>query len=202
MHETATLLLFWGAFGLAVMSPGPNFAVLLGTATRAGRGAAVRTAIGFAIGEAGWGFGALFGMAALVAAHPWLGTSLRFAGGVFLIYLGLMSLRAAWRGSAAPHAGAAASGVWRGIGLMALNPKAGVFWVSLTGLLIGPDTGRSTTVAAVGGAVVISLVWHMFLALAMSSAPVLRAYARIRRRMDATLGALLGAIGVRLVIAG
>ncbi len=200
MHEAATLLLFWGAFGLAVMSPGPNFAVLLGTATRIGRGAAVRTAIGFALGEMWWGFGSLFGVAALVAAHPWLGVVLRLAGGVFLIYLGMMSLRAAWRGSDAPRAGAAATGVLRGIGLMALNPKAGVFRVSLTGLLIGPDTAVATTIIAVAGAVVMSLIWHVFLAVAMSSPPVLRAYARFQRGMDATLGVVLGGIGARLVL--
>ena len=198
----ATLALFWGAFALAVISPGPNFAVLLATGTQDGRGPALRTAIGFVIGEAGWGFAAVFGVAALVSAHPWLGTILRIGGGAFLLWMGVQSLRAALRPSATPRAGAAAGGVWRGIGLMALNPKAGVFWVSLSGLVIRPDSSPILAVIAVSGAVAISLAWHVFLAVTMSSGLVLRLYGRIRRGMDAVLGVVLGAIGVRLMASG
>jgi threonine/homoserine/homoserine lactone efflux protein len=103
----ATLLLFWGAFALAVISPGPNFAVLLATGTRDGRGPALRTAIGFVIGEAAWGFAAVFGVAALVTAHPWLGTALRIGGGAFLSWMGVQALRAALRDAPPPRVGVA-----------------------------------------------------------------------------------------------
>jgi threonine/homoserine/homoserine lactone efflux protein len=84
---------------------------------------------------------------------------------------------------------------------MALNPKAGVFWVSLSGLVIRPDSGVTLAVLAVGGAVVISLLWHVFLAWTMSSGLVLRLYGRIRGTMDAILGLVLGGIGLRLMAA-
>ena len=198
-----TVLLFWLAFALAVMSPGPNFAVLLGTALRFGRPAAVRTALGMAIGEAVWGFGAVFGVSALATAHPWVGLALRLGGGAFLLHLGLQSLRAAWRGQAhvaAATAEARRPTVFRGLGLMLLNPKAGVFWVSLTGVLIGPGTGTTAAFVAVAGAVLISLCWHLSLALLLSGATVARLYRRVQRVLDATLGVILGGIGLKLLL--
>jgi arginine exporter protein ArgO len=55
---------------------------------------------------------------------------------------------------------------------------------------------------AVAGAVVLSLLWHSTLALAFTTAAVLRVYARIRRGLEATLGVVLGALGIRLIAAG
>ncbi|HEY0418483.1 MAG TPA: LysE family transporter [Acetobacteraceae bacterium] len=195
-----TLLVFWAAFGLAVASPGPNFAVILATATRLGRPAAVRTALGMACGEAVWGFAAVFGVAALAAAHPSVATMLRVGGGAILLYMGFQSLRAAWRPASAPAPQAGTASMARGFGLMLLNAKAGVFWVSITGVLIGPETSTGLAVAAVAGAVLISALWHLCLALAFSTETAARAYRRLSRGMDAALGAVLAGIGLRLVI--
>ncbi len=91
------LATFWATVALALVSPGPNFAVMLSTALRYGRGAAWKTAIGIAIGEAVWGYGAIFGVAPLAAAHPWIAAGLKYGGGAYLVYMGVMALRAALR---------------------------------------------------------------------------------------------------------
>lgn len=207
MDSLPILLAFWGAFALAVISPGPNFAMMLATGVRYGRRTALRLVGGIVIGEAVWGLAAVFGVAALAAQHPWIALALRVGGGAFLIYMAAMSLRAALRPRAeapiVPAEGAAVrGGVLRGLTLMLLNPKAGVFWISLTGLLIGPGDGVALGLMAVAGAVVISLIWHAALALAFTTAAVLRLYARIRRGLEATLGVVLGGLGIRLIAAG
>lgn len=205
MSGFAVLPAFWAAFGLALLSPGPNFAVILGTAATAGRPAATRVAVGMAAGEAVWGFAAVFGAAALAARHPLVAAVLRVGGGGFLLYLALTSLVAATRPAPAPRAAPSAArgergGVGRGLTLMLLNPKAGAFWVSLTGVLLGPGAPAAVGVAAVLGAVLMSLLWHAALARALSAGAVARAYARVRRGLDALLGAVLGALGLRLVL--
>ena len=70
MVAASLLAAFWAAFLLALVSPGPNFAVLLGTAMQKGRPAAMKVALGMAIGETVWGFGAVFGVAMLAAKNP------------------------------------------------------------------------------------------------------------------------------------
>jgi threonine/homoserine/homoserine lactone efflux protein len=88
---------------------------------------------------------------------------LRIGGGAFLLYLGVTSLRSALRGRQGEEPSAEAvpartgTGFWRGAGLMLLNPKAGVFWVSLSGLFLGTGTAPGTAAAAVAGAVVLSI---------------------------------------------
>jgi threonine/homoserine/homoserine lactone efflux protein len=204
------LLAFWAAFGLALMSPGPNFAVMLGTAPRQGRGTAILLALGIAVGEAAWGFAAVFGVAALAAQHPAVAWALRLGGGLFLLWLAAQALRAALtRKPAAPEATpdiaappSTLGGLARGFLLMLLNAKAGVFWVSLAGLFLGHGTSAATGVAAVAGAVVLSLAWHLTLAFAFSAGPVVAAYRRVQRAIEGALGVLLGGIGIRILLLG
>jgi len=209
MVAASLLAAFWAAFALALVSPGPNFAVLLGTAMQKGRPAALKVALGFAMGETVWGFGAVFGVAMLAARNPWIETALRMGGGLFLLYLAVLSIRAASRKSEesaavpAPETASPVSArgsVMRGFGLMLLNPKAGVFWVSLTSVFLTPETPVTVGVIAVAGAVALSLAWHTTLAVALSASAVAVAYRRLRRGLEATLGVVLGGLGLRLLV--
>jgi len=205
MQDVALLLAFWAAFGLALLSPGPNFAVLLGAALAQGRKAALRLAAGMVMGEAVWGAAAIFGVAALAAHDARVETVLRVGGGLYLLYLAFLSLRSAMRRSgdeAPPVADERGGGVLRGFLIMLLNAKAGVFWVSLAGLFMRPDQPVALGVAAVAGAVVMSAAYHGFLAVALATGAMRRFYARARRGIEAALGAVLGAIGIRLVFGG
>lgn len=205
MTDLLLLLGFWAAFLLALVSPGPNFAVILATSLREGRGPAARTAIGMGMGEAVWGFAAVFGIAALAAAHPWIATLLRWMGGAFLLWLAWGSIASSLRPSSAPEPAEPAlprgRSVLRGFGLMLLNPKAGVFWVSLTSVFLAAGTATATAVLAVCGAVLLSLAWHLALAVVLSGERVRRGYHRVRRGLEASLGAVLAGLGLKLLTA-
>ncbi len=207
MSDLALLAAFWAAFLLALASPGPNFAVIAATALREGRRRALGTAFGLAAGEAVWAAGAVLGVSALATRHPLLADILRIGGGGFLLFLGLSSLRAALR-RAGPDAvvissaaAAGGTGFWRGFGLMLLNPKAGVFWVSLSGLFLGA-AGGAVAAVAVTGAVVLSFLWHGALAWMLSADAVARVFRRVRRGLDAAFGVVMTALGIRLLAPG
>jgi threonine/homoserine/homoserine lactone efflux protein len=202
--DPSALLAFWAAFTLALVSPGPNFALMLRVGLASGRPAALRTVLGIGLGEALWGFAAVFGVAALALRYPAVGTAIRWGGGAFLLWLALGALRSAWRGPVPAEAAAPASargGFATGLALMLLNPKAGFFWVSLAGVLLGPEIGPAAGALVVAVAVLISLLWHAALALAFSGATAVRLYARARRGIEAALGAALAALGVKLLAA-
>jgi threonine/homoserine/homoserine lactone efflux protein len=197
------LLAFWAAFALALVSPGPNFALMLRIGLGSGRGPALRTTLGIAVGEAVWGFAALFGVAALALRYPLLATAIRWGGGLFLLWLAWGALRSAWHGAppAAAGSGTAGGGFWTGLALLLLNAKAGFFWVSLTGVLLGTELAPATVVLAVGVAVLLSLAWHAALALAFSGRRLTRLYLRAQRGIEGLLGAALAALGVKLLAA-
>ena len=205
--DLSVLLVFWAGFALALMSPGPNFAMLLGTAARDGRGPALRCAAGMAAGELVWGFAAVGGVAALAAAHPWAMTALRWGGGTFLLYLAVQSWRAAWRGNAVeawtdvqpPLLQPRGRDFARGLAVMVLNAKAGAFWVALAGVLVTAGANGPTVITGVLGAALMSLAWHGALAVALSAEVVTRLYRRIQRGFDAVLGTVLAGLGVRLL---
>jgi threonine/homoserine/homoserine lactone efflux protein len=207
MSDFVLLGAFWAAFALALTSPGPNFFAMMAIAFEAGRPTAIRTAIGITIGEAFWGFGAVFGVAALSQEVPELGHILNLAGGAFLIWLGIQSLRSALRrddpGASLPGQPAAQpgmlGGILRGLGLMFLNAKAGVFWVSLASVMLA-GAGREFAALGVAGAVLMSFAWHMLLAFAFSTERISRIYRKLRRGLDFALGALLAALGIRLLV--
>lgn len=189
---------------MALISPGPNFALMLKIGLGSGRRAALRTVLGIAVGEAIWGLAAVFGVAALALHYPLVGTAIRWAGGLFLLRLGFGALRSAWR-NVQPAAAATADfggGFGTGLGIMLLNPKAGFFWISLTGVLLGPNLAPSLGLLAVSVAVLLSLLWHTALAVAFSGSRLIFVYARARRGIEAALGMALTALGVRLLVAG
>jgi threonine/homoserine/homoserine lactone efflux protein len=198
------LLVVWAGFGLALMSPGPNFAMLLGIAVRDGRTVALSAALGMAAGEVVWGFAAVFGLTALAAAHPQAMTLLAWAGGTYLMYLGVRHWMSAWRGEAAEiwedTTQRPGGGFGRGLAVMLLNGKAGVFWAALAGVLVQGGAGKATMVVAVLGATAMSLAWHGMLAMVLSADAVARFYRRIQRGFDAVLGTVLVGLGVRLLV--
>jgi threonine/homoserine/homoserine lactone efflux protein len=203
------LLAFWVAFALALASPGPNFALMVRVGLGSGRPAALRTALrtalGILLGEAVWGFAAVFGLAALALRYPVVATAIRWAGGAFLLWLAWGALRSAWRGGggegdAAPAGGG--GGFWTGLALMLLNAKAGFFWMSLTGVLLGTRLPAGMALLAVGVAAALSFAWHAALAIAFSDRRLHAAYRRVRRGVEGVLGAVLAGLGVRLLAAG
>ena len=197
------LLAFWAAFGLAVINPGPNFAFMLKVGLGRGRRVALRTVLGIAVGEAVWGLAAVLGVAALALRYPWLAHAIRLAGGAFLFWLAFGALRSAMRpaaGDAVPPA--AGGGFLAGLAIMLLNPKAGLFWVAVTGVLLGSDIPSGLGAVAVAGAVLLSLAWHTTLALAFTAGSTARLYTCLRRGIEAGLGVALAGLGVRLLAPG
>jgi len=198
--DLSALLAFWAAFALALVSPGPNFALMLRIGLGSGRPAALRTVLGIAVGEAVWGCAAVFGVAALALRYPALGTAIRWCGGLFLLWLALGALRSACCAHPVAKADPAnGGGFGAGLTIMLLNPKAGFFWVSITGVLLGADVAPMTGTLAVLVAVLLSLAWHTTLALAFTGTAITRLYAKTRRWIEAVLGAALAGLGLKLL---
>jgi amino acid exporter len=68
-HYLPGMLVAYGAFTLAVMSPGPNMIAVIGTAMGAGRRPGIALACGISVGSFGWGVLAILGLTSLIAKY-------------------------------------------------------------------------------------------------------------------------------------
>lgn len=197
----AGLLAIWM---LAVASPGPAFLVVSQLAAGRSRAAGLGAALGITTMAIVFAALTLWGLGVLVAEIAWLGTGLRIAGAVYLVYLGLVIFHAAASAGGeaaaaeAPLAADFASGLRIGLLTGASNPKAIAFFLSLFAVALPPDLTAGDKGVLLACGFVIELGWYVFVALALSTGALRRAYRAARRPIDRVLGAALLLLGVRL----
>ena len=139
-------LSLWIAFVAAstalLMIPGPTVLLVLAYALGEGRRVAVPTAVGVAMGDLIAMTASLAGLGALVLTSATLFTALKWAGAVYLVYLGIRMLAGA--GEARLDPGAAPGGLSpraafsNAAAVTVLNPKSIVFFIAFVPQFIDP----------------------------------------------------------------
>src|SRR5687768_13135504 len=137
----AQVLAFCGVALVLAVTPGPDMALVLRNSLRAGRRAAFRTVAGISVGLIGWGLASAFGVAAVLAASSTVFTALKIAGGVYLLYLGIQTLRGLKRNESLGGSATRAPGspFRQGLVTNLLNPKLAVFFTTLLPQFISPE---------------------------------------------------------------
>lgn len=90
--DLAAYLGLLGAWMVAIMSPGPDTVQLLRLGARSRR-SALWAAVGICTGNVIWPVVTMAGLAALIAAFPWILTLLYLGGGAFLLWMGFGAFR-------------------------------------------------------------------------------------------------------------
>ena len=196
------LLAFVGVSIAVVVIPGPDMALVARNVLRHGRSAGFATSVGICTGVLGWAVAAALGVATLLAASATAFTVLKLAGAAYLIYLGIMTLRADDATTTVARARDGSGSSWhrawlQGLLSAMLNPKLGVFFLTLLPQFIAPGDppgGRALQLAAVFE--VIGLVWlvtYTFLLGALGAALRRPGPRRLMRWMTGTVLVGLGA---------
>ncbi len=209
MQYVPYLLTAYAIFILAVLSPGPNFLAVTGTAMTVSRRAGLGLALGVGSGTFCWSSMTMLGLTAVLAASADVALILRWAGGAYLMFLGYKSLRAALRrnrpvsDTPANLIGNPDRPFWRyirrGLLVQAGNPKAALFWLSVMSLVLRPDAPAWVAFAIVAGTTAISFCWHLTLAWFFSTPTVMRFYRRAQRTIEGVLGAAFFILGGKLL---
>ncbi|MBH9344785.1 LysE family translocator [Pseudomonas aeruginosa] len=146
MQELSVLLTLAAVFAVALLSPGPDVALVVRTSLHQGRRAGLASALGLACGILLHTTLVLTGVSLLLSRTPVLFAALQAVGALYLAWLGVGALRAWWRrGEGRPGRLAGALppsplGPWlRGVATNLFNPKALVFFIALLGSLIPPQ---------------------------------------------------------------
>jgi RhtB (resistance to homoserine/threonine) family protein len=189
---------------VAVVTPGPDFALTLRNSLAYDRRAGVYTAIGIGLGNTVHATYSLIGIGALMAQSILLFNLIKWVGAGYLIYLGIKSLQAKKvqinTGSVSSRKRLISRGLAFRIGFLGnlLNPKATLFFLALFTQIIQPGTPR--VVQATYGATValLALVWFALLALFISHRWVKQGMMAISHWLERLTGALLIGLGLRL----
>ncbi len=176
---------------LGLLSPGPDFMLIVKNSVGMPRSFAFGTVAGIAAGLAVQMLVISFGF---VTAPPPVLRVVQIAGAGFLAYLGLRALFAASGPAGAPAASlraGARGGFLQGLLCNLTNPKAFLFFVSLFAQTLRPDT-RLLWRIALPAAVVLhgAAAWSLVVA-GLQSAPIARRLERAQRWLPRVFGAVL-----------
>jgi threonine/homoserine/homoserine lactone efflux protein len=205
MTTVQALLAFLVAASILTVTPGLDTALVLRTAAVTGPRPAGFAALGIALGCLVWGAMVSLGLGALLAASQLAYALLKWAGALYLLWLGaglLLRPRGQADSGASAAEGNAAQALRRGLLTNLLNPKVGVFYVTFLPQFVPAGAsvaGFSFLLAAIH--VLLGLAW--FALLIGATVPLGRALSRpqVVRTLDRLTGGVFVAFGVKLALA-
>jgi threonine/homoserine/homoserine lactone efflux protein len=200
---TEDLLPFIGVAIAVVVIPGPDMALVARNVFRHGRAAGYATSLGICTGILGWGIAAALGIATILATSSVAFTILKFAGAAYLISMGITTLRsrddmALDRSIGAPTLPARQAWL-QGLVSSLLNPKLGVFFLTLLPQFIAP--GEPAALRALQLAVVfdlIGLAWLLLYSAMLAAIGDALGRSGPRRFIRWVSGTVLVALGLRV----
>ena len=210
MNESAVIIAtVVVAHFLALISPGPDFLLVIRSALRNNRRHAVGVALGIALANGIYIVLCMIGVGAAIAHSMWLMFLLKIIGGVFLLYVAYGALRAkrsdyAFITQTPQNAQQKATpSFWAefflGIASGLSNPKNIVFYLSLFSVVLTPQISMGLTVALGVWMVLLVFVWDAMIIFVLSQNKVRRAFGKVAFYMDKTAGILLGLMGGKLL---
>jgi threonine/homoserine/homoserine lactone efflux protein len=200
------MLVALGSFTLAaallVLLPGPDTVVILRSIVRGGRARGLATVLGIQTGLLVWITAVVLGLAALLRASEVAYTVLRVVGAGYLVWLGVLSLRARGARLDAPELGRSplgGTGYWAGLLTNILNPKVGVFFVTFLPAFVPRGAALVPTLLLFGAVfIALNLAYQFPLVLLADRVSRLVSRPRVRRAMDTITGTVLVGFGIRL----
>jgi threonine/homoserine/homoserine lactone efflux protein len=205
MEAGLACLAIMGTLAVGTISPGPSFVLVVRTAVALSRADAIAAAIGMGLGGVGFAALALLGLQVLLTQVGWAYAGLKLAGALYLLYLASRL----WRGARTPlvmaddrrpRDGGLRQSLVVGLVTQLSNPKTAIVYGSVFAALLPPAPPGWLPAVLLPAIFALETGWYVVVALAFSTARPRAAYARSKRWLDRIAGAVMGALGVRLII--
>lgn len=183
----------------AMAAPGPALLYALRQSIAGGFRTGLATGAGLATVAAAWTGAALLGLNAVFALVPWAYLALKIAGALYLLYVAVTL----WRDARDPVSAAADPGARAYLGGMLVNlanPKAVLFSASVLIVIFPPDLPLLAKAAVVANHFAVELAVYAAFAALLSTPPARAGYLRLKPVIDRVAGAVLGALGLRLLL--
>ncbi|MDO5729474.1 MAG: LysE family translocator [Actinomycetaceae bacterium] len=197
-----------GTFLVAVMSPGPDFLIVLRMSLSSGRRVGRMAASGIATGTILWIIATMVGIVALINSHPTASFIIRLVGAGFLTVYGAQILLATVRSASETRESIDSAisthhspGRAFRLGFLTTtvgNPKAVVFYTAFFATMLPPGMGVFDSLLLGVCMVLISFSWFAIVATVAANETFIRGYQRLHRPIDVLLGVLFVILGIGL----
>jgi threonine/homoserine/homoserine lactone efflux protein len=207
-----SLAAFFGVCAVVIASPGPDTALTIRNAARGGAVGGIWTAFGVASGQLVWATATSAGLVAILLASAAVFAALKYLGAIYLVYLGVVSLRSALRRRTATSADSPARSAQlskprafvQGIVNDLANPKMAIFFSSLLPQFVAHGSGGwDFFVASMQLGLAFSAMtfaWLSLYAIVIAKMGSALRVSPIGRVLDAVMGSVLVGLGVRVAM--
>ena len=211
-HYTTEFLTLAVVHFLAVVAPGPDFAITVRQSVRYGRTVGMVTALGIGLGISLHVGYTLLGVGALLHTYPWLLTVASVLGAAYLVYLGVALIRSHARpapgntpeSTAPTEADAALASLPKAFALgfltNATNPKATLFFMAIFTTLVQSTTPLEVQALYGLWMCCVNAAWFMLVAGLFTVVRVRETFLRIGHWLERFMGLVLLLFAVRLVV--
>ncbi len=206
MTAFAVLLSILATIFIGAMSPGPSFVLVSRIAIASSRSHGLASALGMGVGGAIFAGLAVLGLTALLMQFEWLYLLLKLLGGAYLIYIAIRI----WRGATEPLALSDTGGPTERISvsrafLLGLitqlsNPKTSIVYASIFAALMPPSPPLWLLFALPPMLFCVEAGWYAVVAVAFSGSRARSVYVRLKLWIDRGAGAVMGALGLKLMV--
>ncbi|WP_454843642.1 LysE family translocator [Rahnella aceris] len=190
---------------LGMLSPGPDFFLVIKNAARYQRIAALMTSLGVICGVITHMSYCVAGLAVVITTTPWLFDLLKYVGAAYLIWVGIQALFSRSNSKMnldglEPQQVKLRTAFVQGYLCNLLNPKATLFFLAMFTqvLQINSTFGEKLWYASI--IVGLSAIWWPSLALLIQSPPVRRGLAKAQKLIDKLLGGVLIGLGIKVAL--
>ena len=193
---------------LALISPGPDFLLVVRSSLRNTRRRALGVALGIALANGLYITLCLIGVGSLIAHSLWLMVALKIIGGGFLLYIAWQAIKArrsdyAFISAETANDGRRAPSFLKefllGMASGLSNPKNIIFYLSLFSVVLTPQVSHSLSIGLGVWMTLLVLFWNAMIVLVLSRRQVRRVFGKAAFYLDKTAGVLLGLMGAKLL---
>jgi RhtB (resistance to homoserine/threonine) family protein len=201
-----SILALLGINLIGVISPGPDFAIVVRNSLIYSRKTGVLTAVGIAFGILVHLAYILFGLGIFISKNVWLFHTFKYLGAGYLLYIGIKGLRAKKGaleyGDVHQQKDITATAALR-VGFLtnALNAKCMLFFLSILSAFLTPN--EPSLIIFIYGAITFltTLIWFIIVALCFSHKRLQQAFSNMRHWIERVTGGLLLLLGVKMLFA-
>lgn len=188
------------AFFIVAVSPGPATLSNATIAMAEGRATSLVYGAGLSCGLVFWGLIAATGMGAVLQGSLYLLMILKIAGGLYLLWLAVQSARSAW--SSKPEklvANASKRWFMKGLLLNMSNPKSVIAWMAALSIGLDAAADFGSVASATLVCIAVGFLTNVLYSLVFSMDGMMRAYQRLRRRINAAIAGLFAIAGAGMI---